>query len=69
MGSYTSQASAAKTPYQTRGAQIMTVADAIRPVLVKWLTGHKNSEGMPLQPSQIRALALTVAQDLVKLAA
>ncbi len=55
--------------FQTRGAQIMAVADAIRPVLVEWLTGCKNKEGMPVQPSQIRAMALNVAQDIVKHAA
>ena len=56
-------------PYQTRGAQIMKVAEEIRPLLVKWLVGCKNNEGMPVHPSQIRALSLTIAQDIIKQAA
>lgn len=58
-----------KDSFQTRGARIMELSEQLRPMISEWLMGCKNAEGMPVQPAQIRAIALNVAQDLVKKAA
>lgn len=60
---------AVKDSFQTRGAMIMEVAEVIRPVLQEWLREWRNEHNMPIRPERVRAIALNVAQDIVRQAA
>lgn len=55
-----------KIAYKTRGAMIMEIADLFRPILMEKLATQKDSLGMPLHPSKIKAMALNMAQALVR---
>lgn len=50
----------------TKGNVIMDVAEKIRPWLMSVLNGLRDENGMLIQPSRVRAIALNVAQDIVK---
>lgn len=49
-----------------RGKLIMLIADAIRPVLAKFLDGKRDHSGLPFQPAHVRGIALNIAQGMVK---
>jgi hypothetical protein len=50
----------------TKGNIIMELAEKLRPWLTTVLTGLRDENGMLVQPARIRAVALNVAQDIVK---
>lgn len=51
---------------QSKGAQILQIAEALRPKIAAWLDGCKDANGMPLQPATVRAISLNVAQDILR---
>ncbi len=51
---------------QSRGKQIMEIAEKIRPWLAKMFEGVRDENGMLVQPARVRGIALNVAQSLVK---
>lgn len=57
---------AANDPYKARGERILQMAELIRPALLKRLSGCHDASGMPVPPERIRAVALIVAQQLVR---
>jgi hypothetical protein len=57
---------APKTPHKTDGNVIMEIADKLRPWLGKIFENVRDENGMLVQPSRIRAIALNVAQDIVR---
>lgn len=55
-----------RKPIQTTGNLIMSIAEAIRPWLMKMFEGARDENGMLVQPARVRAISLNVAQRLVK---
>jgi hypothetical protein len=57
----------AKTPpaLMTKGAKILALAEAVRPYLSAHYAGCRTAEGIPVQPSQIHALAINLAEVYV----
>lgn len=51
---------------QNRGGLIMEISEKIRPWLMTMLDGMRDNDGMLLQPAHVRAIALDVAQGIVK---
>lgn len=51
---------------RTRGNVIMDIAEKIRPILAKLFEGARDENGMLVQPARVRAIALNVAQDIIK---
>lgn len=51
---------------KTRGNVIMDIAERIRPILAKLFEGARDENGMLVQPAHVRAIALNVAQDIIK---
>ncbi len=51
---------------QSRGAQIMEIAEKIRPWIAKIFEGVRDENGMLVQPARVRGISLNVAQSLVK---
>ena len=49
-----------------KGNLILAIAEKLRPWLMQKLDGVRDKKGMLVQPSTVRALALNVAQDIVK---
>ena len=49
----------------SKGTIILDMAEKLRPWLMNVLTGLRDENGMLVQPSRIRAIALNVAQDIV----
>lgn len=49
-----------------RGSLIMNIAESIRPWLMQIFEGMRDNDGMLVQPAHVRAIALGVAQDIVK---
>ena len=54
-------------PYQTKGAAIMRLSDALVAALRGKLMGLRDINGMPLEPAKVRALALNTAQHYLRL--
>lgn len=52
---------------QTRGNQIMELAERLRPALLKQFEGFRDENGIPVQPARVRGIALIIAQNLIKL--
>jgi hypothetical protein len=50
----------------TKGNVIMDVAEKIRPWLMNVFNGLRDENGLLIQPSRVRAIALNVAQDIVR---
>lgn len=50
---------------QTRGNRIMEIAEYLRPWLTKMYAGVRDENGMLVQPSRIRGIALNAAQEIV----
>jgi hypothetical protein len=48
------------------GRLIMEVADKIRPHLMKMFEGVRDENEMIVQPARVRAVALNLAQSIVK---
>ncbi len=55
-----------KRPVISRGNLIMEIAEKIRPWLTNVFGGLRDENGMLVQPARVRAIALNVAQDIVK---
>lgn len=55
-----------RTDTKTRGNVIMDIAEILRPLLAKFFEGARDENGMIVQPARVRAIALNVAQDIVK---
>lgn len=53
-------------PMQTRGNLIMEIAEKIRPWLARMLGEVRDENGMLVQPARVRAIALNMAQSIVK---
>lgn len=51
---------------KTRGNVIIEIAEKIRPVLARLFEGARDENGMLVQPAHVRAIALNVAQDIIK---
>lgn len=51
---------------ESRGRLIMGVAEKIRPTLAKMFKNVRDDDGILLQPAHIRAIALNMAQSIVK---
>ncbi|MFO0389876.1 MAG: hypothetical protein ACK502_09210 [Alphaproteobacteria bacterium] len=51
---------------QSRGAQIMEIAEKLRPWFTKMFEGVRDENGMLVQPARIRGISLNVAQSLVQ---
>ena len=51
---------------QNRGNLILEISEKIRPWLMSMLDGMRDNNGMLLQPAHVRAIALDVAQGIVK---
>jgi hypothetical protein len=49
-----------------QGNIIVDVAEKIRPIMMKMFAGAKDENGVVLQPARIRAMALDMAQWMVK---
>ena len=50
---------------KTKGEVIVDIADRIWPSLMSLFEGVRDENGLLLQPSHVRGIALNVAQDLV----
>jgi hypothetical protein len=50
----------------TKGNIIMEVAEKLRPWLTSLFANVRDEHGMLVQPAKVRAIALNVAQDLVR---
>ena len=50
----------------TKGNIIMDLAEKLRPWLMTVFADLRDENGMLVQPARVRAIALNVAQDLVK---
>lgn len=48
-----------------KGNIIISIAEILRPWLIKMFDGVRDRDGMLVQPSTVRAIALNVAQDMV----
>jgi hypothetical protein len=55
-----------RRPAKTRGNVIMDIAEKLRPILTKMFEGARDENGMLVQPARVRAIALNVAQDIIK---
>jgi hypothetical protein len=53
-------------PKKTRGNLIMEIAELVRPHLAKMFEGVRDENGMLVQPSRVRGVALNLAQRIVK---
>lgn len=51
---------------KTQGQVILEISEKIFPAMLKLFSGKRDREGMLLQSSHIRGMALNVAQKLVK---
>jgi hypothetical protein len=50
----------------SRGAQIMEIAEKLRPWFAKMFEGVRDENGMLVQPARVRGIALNVAQRIVQ---
>ena len=48
-----------------KGNIIMSIAEILRPWLMKVYEGVRDNNGLLVQPATVRAIALNVAQDMV----
>lgn len=51
---------------RNKGSVIMEIAERIRPWLMQLFDGVRDENGMLVQPSHIRGIALNVAQNIVR---
>lgn len=51
---------------KTRGNLIVDIAEKIRPILARLFEGARDENGMLVQPARVRAIALNMAQDIIK---
>lgn len=51
---------------QSTGQRIMELAEKLRPTLQNMFEGCRDENGMPVQAAKIRAIALNLAQNLIK---
>ncbi|MBV8938849.1 MAG: hypothetical protein JO089_03295 [Alphaproteobacteria bacterium] len=52
--------------YRSRGTKIMGLADKLRGPLLESLADYRNKDGLPFPPSRVHAIALNMAQYIVK---